>query len=47
VGEEAGTRTLIFDGKTKEYMDNIGIKEALVSVSHDKNYAIANVILQA
>jgi len=41
-----GKPTLITTGKAQELLLQLGVKNSLVSISHDKEFAIANVILQ-
>jgi len=43
---DAGGKPYIkFSGKTKEFADNVGIVESFVTISDDKDYAVAQVIL--
>lgn len=43
---EYGRPYIVQEGKLKQILDEVGITSTLVSISHEKDYAIANVILQ-
>lgn len=47
VGREPGGRpTVVFSGKAGEFAARLGVRRALLSISHTAQYAIAQVILE-
>jgi holo-[acyl-carrier-protein] synthase len=46
ISDETGQPTLIFEGRVKELCDKLGVKKAHISLTHEHEYAIANVILE-
>jgi len=43
--DNLGKPNITLSGKTQEIAEEMGVKRAMVSLSHTKNYAVANVVL--
>jgi len=41
-----GRPRIIAEGPAKDALDELGVRDALVAISHEKEYAFATVILQ-
>lgn len=44
--DENGQPSLVLHGKTKEYAESLGVKKHFISLSDEKKYAIAYVVLE-
>ena len=45
VNDSNGKPEIFLHGKVKSFADNLGVKNIFLSMSHSKNYAVANVLI--